>query len=402
MATTKLYLDTRAVADGKPAPVKIRISHNASMAMMSTGVFLLPSQWDAVTGSVKAHDRRKVLNLQLVSLKTQVDDAIFDLRRKGELPTMKAADIKRYAEGRVHLETPDAPVLYIDVHARVRDAQRTDGSKSVFDQTLTRMRAYDPDVDTMPLDSLDVAWLNGFDKFLSKTNSRNSRNVYYRTIRTCFNAALDDELTTSYPFRKFKIRNEVTKDKALNADDLRTLFAYPCADWQQEYVDMFKLMFLLIGINAADLCLLQSVTSGRIEYQRQKTHKHYSVAVLPEAAEIIERYRGKKALLSVLDRYADYKDYLHHLNNALKTIGKTYENGKKATGDALFPNLSSGYARTTWATIATELDIPRETISAALGHSVVDVTTTYIRLAWRKKVDEANRKVADYVLYNKR
>lgn len=49
------------------------------------------------------------------------------------------------------------------------------------------------------------------------------------------------------------------------------------------------------------------------------------------------------------------------------------------------------------ASIAAELDIPKETISEALGHSIgSEVTSIYIKFD-RKKVDEANRKVIDYV-----
>lgn len=49
-----------------------------------------------------------------------------------------------------------------------------------------------------------------------------------------------------------------------------------------------------------------------------------------------------------------------------------------------------------------ELDIPREVIAAALGHSTVDVTTTYLRTRWRKKFDDANRRVLDRVFYKKK
>ena len=41
------------------------------------------------------------------------------------------------------------------------------------------------------------------------------------------------------------------------------------------------------------------------------------------------------------------------------------------------------------------------TIEAALGHNQHDVTSIYIEFDMRK-VDEANRKVLDYVLYDKR
>jgi integrase len=58
--------------------------------------------------------------------------------------------------------------------------------------------------------------------------------------------------------------------------------------------------------------------------------------------------------------------------------------------------------RHSWASIASEIDIPIETISKALGHNIgVSVTHIYINFN-SKKIDEANRKVIDYVLYGKK
>jgi integrase len=70
--------------------------------------------------------------------------------------------------------------------------------------------------------------------------------------------------------------------------------------------------------------------------------------------------------------------------------------GKKCTPPIL-PNITSYASRHTWATLAAELDIPKETISAGLGHNIgSDVTSIYIKFD-QKKVDEANRKVIDFV-----
>lgn len=60
--------------------------------------------------------------------------------------------------------------------------------------------------------------------------------------------------------------------------------------------------------------------------------------------------------------------------------------------------LTTYWARHSWATIAASLDIPKETIAAALGHSSHTVTDIYIEFDYRK-VDEANRRVLNWVLY---
>lgn len=51
-------------------------------------------------------------------------------------------------------------------------------------------------------------------------------------------------------------------------------------------------------------------------------------------------------------------------------------------------------ARRSWATIAASLDIPKEVIGKALGHSEWDSTTTDLYINFdNRKIDEANRKV---------
>jgi integrase len=150
-----------------------------------------------------------------------------------------------------------------------------------------------------------------------------------------------------------------------------------------------------------------NVVDGRIEYRRAKTGKLYSIKIQPEAAALLEKYKGKKHLLNVFDRCSNYKAYQGTMNNALRRIGapqvdKQGQVVKAKNGQAkmapLQKDLSIYWARYSWATYAADLDIPKDTISEALGHSHgAKVTGVYIKYN-RDKVDAANRKVIDYVL----
>ena len=176
-----------------------------------------------------------------------------------------------------------------------------------------------------------------------------------------------------------------------------------------EYRDMFLLIIYLVGINMKDLANLTPANyiDGRIEYRRAKTGKLYSIKVEPEAAEIIERYKGKKHLLSPFDRYKSHTNYLIHLNEGLRRIGpiEVDANGKPKYTKNHLPimkpiekEITSYWGRYSWATYAADLDIPKDTISEALGHvHGSKITGVYIKFS-RDKIDEANRKVIDYVL----
>lgn len=284
------------------------------------------------------------------------------------------------------------------------DGKTNKGTKGVYKHTLDRIRLFDPDIDRKKFEDITLQWLNAFEAFCAKTASKNARNIHLRNIRAVFNNAIDYEITTAYPFRRFKIRPEATRKRSLSVEELRKLFDYPVEEYAEIYRDCFKLIFMLCGINTVDLWALKSMTKdGRIEYKRAKTGRLYSIKVEPEALEIINKYRGKNGLLCIADRWSDSRNFRHQLNKALQRIGQVERKGRggKKTITAEFEGVSSYWARHTWATIAASLDIPKDTIAAALGHGGNTVTDIYIDFD-QKKVDEANRRVLDWVLYGKR
>lgn len=147
-------------------------------------------------------------------------------------------------------------------------------------------------------------------------------------------------------------------------------------------------MIYLIGITATDLLKLKEIRNDRIEYRRAKTNKLYSIKVEPEALAIINKYKGKDYLLDISYR----ENFVNRFDKTLKKLGAIKIEGvyHKQVITPIEPNLSSYYARHTWATLCSELDIPKEIIAKGLGHYNNSVTDIYINFN-QKKVDKANR-----------
>lgn len=287
---------------------------------------------------------------------------------------------------------------YIDMSA---EAQTNIHTRQIYYQTKNKVIEFDAGA---TFETITPDWLRKFEQYFLQTMKVNGVAKLLRTIRAVFNDAIDDDITTEYPFRKFRITHEKTFKRRLTVEQLRLLRDYPVEQWQEEYRDMFMLIFYLIGINISDLLELKSLTDGRCVYHRNKTGRLYDIAVPKEAMVIINKYRGENHLLCPLDRYKSVNDYTHHINDALKKIGPTTKGIDKAgkmrkkVYQPLFPELSTYWARHTWSTIAAQLDIPKETIGKALGHSDFDNTTTDIYIDFdMRKIDEANRKVIDFV-----
>lgn len=316
-----------------------------------------------------------------------------------------------------HLDGDDGAVTFAKWYNTFTWKHENARTRALYDQTWKWIKRFEPNADNLTFEDITKDWLDRFFVFMvPDTPSVNARNIHLRNIRAVFNDAIDNNITTSYPFRRMHIKPEPTKKRSLTVEQLRSLFDWDVLPWQQRYLDIFKLTFMLIGINTIDLLGLTDITpDGRIVYTRAKTHRLYNIKVEPEAMEIINRYRGKTHLLEFGETYTSYHAFCGKLDRGLKTIGKVIQiPNPKYTGygcklfrtlrryEPAFPDLSIYWARHTWATIASDLDIADATISAALGHGHGNPTTAIYIDFNAKKIDDANRRVLDWVLYKKK
>lgn len=359
------------------------------------------------------YPKRRTEDIAITSLRSalrEFESYLEFLQAKMPRIGMPKVDVKEIGEdfaehfGLIKKRKVDNTGTFVKHYEQFMESKTNRGTRGVYKHTLDRIRAFDKNIDNKMFEDIDLKWLTDFEAFCAKTACKNARNIHLRNIRAVFNNAIDYGITTAYPFRRFKIRPEATRKRSMAVEELRRLFDYPVEDYAEIYRDMFRLIFMLVGINSVDLHGLKSITrDGRIEYKRAKTGRLYSIKVEPEAMEIINKYRGVKGLLCIADRWSDSRNFRHQCNKALQKIGQVERKGRggKKTITAEFEGVSTYWARHTWATIAASLDIPKDTIAAALGHGGNTVTDIYIDFD-QKKVDAANRRVLDWVLYGKR
>ena len=400
MGYVKLWLDTRRERKDGTFPIKLYVYYGNGKVLLSLPLSASAGNWDR-NEFCRKEAGFKAKNALLREYLNRAEDVLCQLERSGKLAGMPPAALKAALERAVLGKKAGGMDLW-NVFDELPKG-KSDGTAGLYAATKGKVGQFDA---AATLDSIDKRWLAGFDEWMSAQGLKtNTRSIHMRNLRAVFNYAIDGELTGNYPFRKFRIVQEETRKRAMSPEQVALLARYECEPYQCKYRDMFMLMFFLIGINAKDLFLArpEDLRQGRLEYRRAKTGKLYSIKVEPEAAELIGRYRGKDYLLFAAETYTDYKDFLRHMNRELRKIGPLERKGLggKKFRQPLFPEISSYWARHSWATIAASLDIPKETISEALGHEIGSpVTSIYIDFD-RRKVDEANRRVIDRVLYGK-
>ena len=403
MAASSLILDTRRPNKNGEFPVKIRITHNTKNVAIRTGICISQEYWDG-REVTKKHPQCKIYNNELKNLSVSIENIIRELNNTGRVAIMSASDIKIYVEKQI--QECFSEKTFSDFYVNFMEGKEKTRTREIYQATFNKIKEFTKE-ETLLFEDINVSWLKSFENFLKKnTPSVNARSIHLRNIRAVFNSAIEEEIIRLdlYPFRKFKIKREKTQKRAMTIEELIKFRDYPCEEHQKLYQDIFMLMFYLIGINMIDLCNLKGIDGERINYKRAKTSRLYSIKVEPEAERIINKYRGEKQLLNILDRYENYRNFTWRMNKNLHEIGEMKLVNKKIKGKTrqikertpLFPQISTYWARHTWATIAASLDIPKETIAAALGHGGNTVTDIYIDFV-QKKIDKANRKIIDFV-----
>ena len=391
MITVRFYHDTRKESKSGEYPVSLKITNNRKAFYIATGIKTKQKHWDGMVTRGDSNHRAK--NAKLRYLMDEAEKIVYDEEKKGCVGNDRLK--KRITE---LINPQKVKTTIIDVFDEFIKTKSKRGTIKLYETVKNNIKRYDADA---TFDTITPEWLVKYEKkMLSDGFKVNYVSVNMRNIRAVFNYAIDKEYTSLYPFRKYKIKREQTEKRSLTIEQVRELLNYPCEEYQEKYRDIFFLMIYMIGINAVDLFNMPPLKSNRVSYIRQKTNKETAsnvrrieFMIQPEAEEIIKKYAGKNYMLNFLDTRENYEVFTRRMNAALKKIGKR----EKKNITPAFPGLTSYWARHTWATLAAELDIPKETIGAALGHAGTSVTDIYINFD-KKKIDEANRKVIDYIL----
>lgn len=379
MAKSTLRLDTRRALRDGTYPVQIKVGYGTNL-YLATGIYLLPTDWNARLQVCTGKQARSINNI-LRSLLLQVSNRILELRETGQWSTYTTAQVRQMlTDMSLTAPTIDVPTLggYIE-KVKALKSERTQRS---YESTLVRLRLY-CDPDKVRFTDMSFAWFEGWVKNMEEGGlKRNTVAKYLKCVKTVIRYAEEDEVPINKAYLKVDSRAETdTPMRNLPVATLRRVRDTYIKGKTAVYKDAFMLSFYLIGINMADLLALPKdcIVNGRLQYKRAKTGKNYSILVQPEAQAIIDKYPGKDHLLSFAEKCSCFR---YNCNDLLNKLEK---------------GLTWYWARYSWANYAVDLDIPKDTISEALGHKHGStVTGIYIKYGL-DKVDKANRQVIDYL-----
>lgn len=341
-------------SDGK-CNIKLRIKHKGKHLYLSTTYYIFPEYFDIGRGQVKeTHPNFRELNIQLKTLILDAERKILSLKDKAN--RVDISFIKNY------LKQDDLHDIYKVFEKVIEDKKRMGSIRNAanYQFTLNKLKSFYPHSE-LSFETIDYKFLDEFNTFLNEQKLKvNTISILLRCLRAIFNRAINMDLVSYdiYPFRRFKIKTEQSRKRNLPASIIYKIANCDLKGQQQKARDLFMLSFYLMGMNIIDIYLLKKsdLLTDRIRYRRKKTGKNVSVKVLPEAKEIIERYKGKKYLLNLHEQYTDPYNLTKRVNTELKTIA----------GLIGIHELTFYYARHSWASIGASIGIPQDVIGKAL------------------------------------
>lgn len=248
---------------------------------------------------------------------------------------------------------------------------------------------------SLTLLDIDKNWLQSFETYMiNKGRSISTVGIYLRPLRAIFNKAIEEgEIEKEfYPFgkRKYQIPTSKNVKKALNKEQMKLLFnAKPSNKEQQKAKDFWFLSYNCNGMNMKDIAQLkyEDIQGDKIIFYRAKTLftsktqlKPIVIYLNPFIEKIIQKYSIKKQLgrnyvFDIIDekdipekKQTKIKNFTRFINQHLKKLCESNE---------LPVNISTYWARHSFATLAVRNGATMEFMQESLGHKNMSTTQAY-------------------------
>lgn len=393
----------KANSQGK-SPIYFRIVVDGKPAELSTKHYIDENNWNSERGRVKGNSEiARTINHTIESLELKVHQQYNELLVKGKLIT--ALLLKNKILG---IEEKKYTLINLfELHTdEIRQRVGLDYAKGTYKTYLTTLRHLKEFVkrnyltDDIAVQELNYKFITDFELYL-KTVADNAQNGMLKHIqRLCkvVNIAVKNDWLDKDPFAKYEARKEKTNRDFLTAEELHLIEQKQFGLTRLDTVRDTFLFTCYTGLAYSDIKYLKPDNIRRGidgEYwlftNRRKTNIPSNIPLLPQALQIIEKYRNhpqalnQDTILPVLSN--------QRLNSYLKEIADLC---------GITKNISFHMGRHTFATTITLTNnVPIETVSKMLGHTNLKTTQIYAKVV-EKKVSEDMMKLREKMKSNKR
>ena len=420
MATAKIYFDVRRALKSGLYPVRIRVIHELKAKFYPTEYSMSRSEFDKIMSGVYLDKEQKNTKAKLDALNTKASKII----EKMEFFSFNAFEKKFYNTG------DKSDLLYLlSEKANKFQLDERFGSANLYNQAAALLESYLSSKDKtgetiksknktdeaikLPIKSLTPDFLKDLQKWaLKKQNDREAYSVttlgmYLVRVKAVINES--DISKESNPFGKtdagkYQIPKSNNAKRPLSQSEIMALYNYESENKTEIFArDMFMFSYLANGMNIVDILKLRwsDIKGNEFSFIRQKTSakqpdKRITVLIDEDIQAIIDRHSTRKLnnngyLFDCLSGNLDAVTEFKKVRAIIGTINPTLKRIAKKIG--INEDISTYYARHSYATILRDSDVPLSYISQQLGHADLKTTQTYLDKYKTEKVEEYQSKL---------
>jgi integrase len=390
-----ITLDKRRTKANGKYPVRLRIftSTPRKQKLYPTEFDMTPDEFNSTWETIKPRTQFKAIRLKLRAIEQKAHDVCKELNTF----TFDAFEKKMFRKAGAGA---DVFYQYAEAINKFR-ANKQVGTADTYELSRKSIQAYieyatGRKPSKLSFYEITPDWLNGYERYMVEHKSRSYTTVsmYLRVLRALFNTAIDENEVPReiYPFgkRKYKVPAAKAVKKALTHEQIGQLFkAEPLTPEQEKAKDFWFLSYACNGMNIKDIALLRfkDIADGKISFLRAKTIrtskenlKTVSVIIIDFIQSIIDKYGNKTSnpkgfVFSILSEGMDEIEQQKRIKNFTRFINQNLK--KLATANELPGDISTYWARHSFATNAIQQGARMEFVSTALDHSNLNTTKGY-------------------------
>jgi integrase/recombinase XerD len=358
---TRIVYDQKKVANRRTQGlVQIELRIGTHKAYFTTGIKVFPSQWVELAHKVRGTMDDDYCNHSIEATMANVENAVRSATHDGELTI--AAVKQRYTKAPVSRVDDFIDYMILTLRQRTELTPATVHSHTSFIRKIQQYGIFKTFAD------LTRENIEAFDRRMKQEGmAQSSRAVYHGTLKSYINIARREGRMTARPYEFFPIaRGKGKLRKYLTEDELQRVAN--CNLVKKSYAvarDLFLLQcytgMAYVDINATDWRQLKNVTNGKyvIRGKRQKTGVPYYTVVLPEAMNILKRYK-------FAPRVPPFESYARQLSKIADIAGVKH--------------ITSHMGRHTFATLCLRAGVPIESLARMMGHTDIKTTQIYAKV----------------------
>lgn len=190
-------INSKPNRQGKHA-IFIRVTCQGKKVRIGTGAVTDPKHWDPVKGQVKGSPVAFSLNELIRSKIAKAEKYIYEAQVDGLHISLES--IKQHLTG--ESTTNHTVYSYAIHHTNQMKGRHVHGTLVNYEMEANRIEAYHPGI---TFERIDNTWLKNYESFnREKGYKNNTLQKIQKTLKTFFNAAIKDGITSHYPFKTFE------------------------------------------------------------------------------------------------------------------------------------------------------------------------------------------------------